>query len=547
MSEPIIRIEQVSKKYSRNAQQHLSYGIVDLLREVMGRKQEGLRKDEFYAVNDVSLEIVPGECLALIGRNGSGKTTLLKMLNGLVKPDRGKISIAGRVQALINLGAGFSPRLTGRENIFNSASLMGMSRRETNEVLGAIIAFSELELFIDSPVGTYSSGMKARLGFSVAIHLEPDILLIDEVLSVGDYAFQNKCFTRMEELKKKGVTIVFVSHSHASVIKLCEKAIWLHEGKIHAMGPSLETVQTYLKSMEEEDKRRHLGDGTHSLPEKQVDEPVVAVEDEIDDDPELQLGVSEPKVPEAEYVLPAEQESFVLSGWYKASSEKDVTLLVNGSPATITKVERLDVLDKFPDAPLIMGFKGTEHRETLGARNEVVLQVGGETMWKKIVLVDTPKNNQPGEARDSIYGPVYPASSDVDQIECRILVNGEETTTVPIHSAVTIQFSFRLKREVQGLASTLNFHRKDGLKVAAIASLTDRRLNHIRTGHVYCDVHIADFDFLPGPYVIAMPIAEGRSYLWRDVALEFYVEGQGQLYWGIKDIQHSYEIRVEEA
>ncbi len=220
----------MSKKYSRNRDAHLSYGITDLFREVFGRKgSTDLRRDEFLAVNDLSFFLNAGDSLAVVGRNGSGKTTLLKMMNGLTKLDTGTIIMEGRVQALISLGAGFNSALSGRDNIYNSASLMGLTSAETRAIFHEIVAFSELEEFIDSPVGTYSSGMTARLGFSVAVHLDPDILLIDEILAVGDYAFQNKCFIKIHELKQKGVTIVLVTHSHTHAIQLCEKAIWLHK------------------------------------------------------------------------------------------------------------------------------------------------------------------------------------------------------------------------------------------------------------------------------------------------------------------------------
>jgi ABC-type polysaccharide/polyol phosphate transport system ATPase subunit len=256
MTDPFIKVENVFKKYSRNAQNHLIYGLGDFLREVSGRRQPGLRRDEFFAVNDVSFGLSAGDSFALVGRNGSGKTTLLKMLNGMIKPDGGRITMAGRVQALINLGAGFSQRLSGLENIYNSASLMGLSRQETRDLADAIIDFSELEDFIESPVGTYSSGMKARLGFSVAVHLKPDILLIDEILAVGDAAFQNKCYTRMEQLKHNGVTIVFVSHSEGQIIKLCQRALWIHNGKTIQTGKARDIVQAYLRFLEKEEAEK---------------------------------------------------------------------------------------------------------------------------------------------------------------------------------------------------------------------------------------------------------------------------------------------------
>lgn len=254
---PAIQVEGVSKRYSRNAQTHLSYGVTDLMREILGGALPSeLRKGEFWALRDVSFEMAPGESMAFIGRNGAGKSTLLKLMCGLAKPDTGRIRIEGNVRALINLGAGFNPALSGLENIYNAASLAGFHSREIRATVDEIVAFAELEEAIDSPVQTYSSGMKARLGFAVAVHARPDILFIDEVLAVGDFAFQNKCFLRMEQLKRSGVTIVYVSHSHNMAIKLCERALWLHRGRIMAAGPSVETVQAYLAFLEEEERAK---------------------------------------------------------------------------------------------------------------------------------------------------------------------------------------------------------------------------------------------------------------------------------------------------
>ncbi len=248
----VVRVQNAFKKYSRNANAHRNYTLQDLLRELLGRRpDDAFRQDEFWAVEDVTFECQPGESLALIGRNGAGKTTLLKMLNGLTKLDAGRIELEGRVQALINLGAGFSPALSGRDNIFNSAALMGLNSRETAAIADEIVAFAELEEFIDSPFGTYSSGMRARLGFSVAVHLRPDILLVDEILSVGDHSFQNKCLIKMQGLKKSGVTIVLVSHSHTSVLQMCDRALWLHRGKVMQLGPAKNTVQAYLDFLEQ--------------------------------------------------------------------------------------------------------------------------------------------------------------------------------------------------------------------------------------------------------------------------------------------------------
>jgi len=317
--DPILVAEEVSKVYSRNASSHLSYGLRDLLDEIFGRgKGETLRKDEFFAVNNVSLALNPGDTLALVGRNGSGKTTLLKILNGLVKPDRGRVVVRGRVQAMINLGAGFAPSLSGRDNIYNSASLMGLNRHETTAILDEIVDFSELEEFIDSPVNTYSSGMKARLGFAVAVHLKPEILLIDEILAVGDFAFQNKCFTKMQQLKKDGMTIVLVSHSHTRVIQLCETALWLHKGKAVQVGPAQDTVKSYLAFLEEQEKQKL---------EKVARVPSPPLE---------ALTIQATKAPPAAPPVPAKAVSELYGPTYKAPEwfqDFRVELLVDGQEA----------------------------------------------------------------------------------------------------------------------------------------------------------------------------------------------------------------------
>ncbi|MCP5053851.1 MAG: ATP-binding cassette domain-containing protein, partial [bacterium] len=249
---PVVVVNNASKKYSMNANKHLDYGIRDLFTEIFAlHKTEDLRDDEFWAVKNISFTLYPGDTLGLIGRNGCGKTTTLRLLAGLTKLDTGNIFVNGRVQSLIALGTGFNPNLSGRENILNSAAMLGISKKETREILEEVIDFAELDEFIESPVSTYSSGMKARLGFSVAIHLKPDILLIDEILSVGDYAFQVKSFGKLQQLKNNGVTIVLVSHSHNQIVHFCEQAIWLSRGATIKNGPSKDVVEAYLKHLED--------------------------------------------------------------------------------------------------------------------------------------------------------------------------------------------------------------------------------------------------------------------------------------------------------
>jgi ABC-2 type transport system ATP-binding protein len=203
------------------------------------------RADEFWALKNVNLTIPRGATVGLIGRNGSGKSTLLKLISRILYPTHGRVKVNGRVSTLLELGAGFHPDFTGRENIYLNASILGLTRKEIKERLNDIIAFAELGDFINNPVRTYSSGMYMRLGFAVAVHVDPEILLVDEVLAVGDLAFQEKCLNRIRELQKKGVTIVFVTHDPKQVEELCDLAVWLDRGEIRFTGPAKEAAQAY--------------------------------------------------------------------------------------------------------------------------------------------------------------------------------------------------------------------------------------------------------------------------------------------------------------
>jgi len=228
----LIKADNVSKKFCRRLKRALWYGAKDLTSELLGRRtrRKGLRTDEFWALRDVSFELTRGECLGLIGRNGAGKSTLLKMLNGLIKPDRGKIMIRGRVGALIELGTGFNPILTGRENIYVNAAVLGIPKGEVDKKLDSVIEFAEIHDFIDTPVQNYSSGMKVRLGFAIAAQLQPDVLLIDEVLAVGDVGFRAKCFNAIDKMTRNAA-VILVSHSMATISRICSRIIVMNDGK----------------------------------------------------------------------------------------------------------------------------------------------------------------------------------------------------------------------------------------------------------------------------------------------------------------------------
>lgn len=207
--------------------------------------------DEFWALRSVSFKVGPGEAVGVVGPNGSGKSTLLAILARVLQPTRGLVKVEGRVCPLLELGTGFHPELSGRENVYLNASLLGLSRRETSRRYDDIVEFAEVADFMDAPVKTYSSGMVVRLGFSVAVHLDPDVLLIDEVLSVGDEHFQHKSFDRMMQFKEQGKTIFVVSHSLGSVQELCERAIWLDHGHMMMDAPSDQVIRKYRAAVRE--------------------------------------------------------------------------------------------------------------------------------------------------------------------------------------------------------------------------------------------------------------------------------------------------------
>jgi ABC-type polysaccharide/polyol phosphate transport system ATPase subunit len=260
LAAPLIEVESIGKRFAMRADKHRGYAMRDLLREAVfgGTSTNELRTDEFWAVQDVSFQVGRGDAVGIIGRNGAGKSTLLRMIAGLLQPDAGYVKARGRLQALIALGTGFSPELSGRDNVLNSAAIHGLSRKKIDHLFDEIIDFAELEDFIDSPTGTYSSGMLARLGFAVAVHMDPEVLLIDEILGVGDIGFQNKCQVRMRQLQASGVTLLLVSHNNAAVLQMCSSAIWLNEGRVGAIGPAQKVVDAYVAHMDALDAQRRI-------------------------------------------------------------------------------------------------------------------------------------------------------------------------------------------------------------------------------------------------------------------------------------------------
>jgi lipopolysaccharide transport system ATP-binding protein len=252
--EPIIKVERLSKKYVISHEVKEPYVAI---RDIISNKVKSILKpqkksqsyvEDFWALKDVSFEINSGDRVGIIGRNGAGKSTILKIISQITEPTAGRVIINGRVASLLEVGTGFHQELTGRENVFLNGAILGMSKREIESKFDEIVAFAEVEKFLDTPVKRYSSGMYVRLAFAVAAHLEPDILIVDEVLAVGDSAFQKKCLGKIEEVSGHGRTVLFVSHNMDTVSRLCNKAILLRSGTIQDSGDTEQVINTYLRS-----------------------------------------------------------------------------------------------------------------------------------------------------------------------------------------------------------------------------------------------------------------------------------------------------------
>ena len=261
MSNTVIRVENLSKKYAIGRRKQEGYttlrdsltnGAKDLRRKLLEASQQGIPNstpEDLWALKDVSFEIEQGDRIGIIGRNGAGKSTLLKILSRITEPTSGRIAIKGRVASLVEVGTGFHPELTGRENIYLNGAILGMSKAEIKRKFDEIVAFSEVEKFLDTPVKRYSSGMYVRLAFAVAAHLEPEILIVDEVLAVGDVAFQKKCLGKMEDVGKEGRTVLFVSHNMATIKQLCTKGIMLENGLVRYQGGIRNVIESYERSV----------------------------------------------------------------------------------------------------------------------------------------------------------------------------------------------------------------------------------------------------------------------------------------------------------
>ncbi len=306
MSDSVIRVEGLGKKYvlghqaeGRSQYKSLRDVVADGARSMFrGRSPESRAKDEFWALRDVDFEIRQGDRVGIIGRNGAGKSTLLKVLSRIVEPTTGRIGIRGRVASLLEVGTGFHPELTGRENIYLNGAILGMSRREIDCKFDEIVAFAEVERFLDTPVKRYSSGMYVRLAFAVAAHLEPEILIVDEVLAVGDAQFQKKCLGKMEDVGKEGRTVIFVSHQMGTITQLCNKGIHLKQGTVASQGNINDVVSDYVTSGSSDN-------GFIQFPEKERGQPIfckeVSISSKVGSEPTGEIDIRHPFYINLEY------------------------------------------------------------------------------------------------------------------------------------------------------------------------------------------------------------------------------------------------------
>jgi len=250
--EPIIRVQGLGKQYHLGGPtavySTLRETLMDLARKPLRSLRNNGNGSRIWALQDIDFEVMPGEIVGIIGRNGAGKSTLLKILSRITEPTVGRVELFGRVASLLEVGTGFHPELTGRENIFLNGSILGMARKEIESKFDEIVEFSEVERFLDTPVKRYSSGMYVRLAFAVAAHLQPEILIVDEVLAVGDYAFQQKCLNKMQDVSTGGRTVLFVSHNMGAISRLTQRCIVLEQGHIVASGPTTSAIQLYMTS-----------------------------------------------------------------------------------------------------------------------------------------------------------------------------------------------------------------------------------------------------------------------------------------------------------
>lgn len=338
MSKPAIEIHDLSKAYTISHQRKPQYGTIkDALTTAVQRPFQLLGgppmdKEKFWALKGISFNVNQGDVVGIVGKNGSGKSTLLKILSRIVEPTQGEVIMRGKVASLLEVGTGFHPELTGRENIYFNGSILGMSRREIESKFNEIVEFSEIEKFLDTPVKFYSSGMYVRLAFAVAAHLEPDILIVDEVLAVGDAEFQKKCIGKMNSVAREGRTVLFVSHNARAIEQLCNKAIWIKSGQISGEGPMRKVLDKYIGE--------HKKTGTFSAkvdPNRAIQIIKVGLLD--GNKPTTTINLSRSYKVELEYVIQEEMEgTFVSCDFY--SSDGTAIMASTDSDSSLDKYSK---------------------------------------------------------------------------------------------------------------------------------------------------------------------------------------------------------------
>jgi len=340
-AQPAISVQGVSKRYCPDLRRSLRYGVADIAADLRigASVDRTLRPGEFWAVRDVSFDVLPGQALGIIGRNGAGKSTVLRMLAGITRPDRGVIRLRGRVGSLLSLGAGFNQTLTGRENILIESAALGISRSEAYERIDEIIAFSELDDFIDAPVHTYSDGMRMRLGFAVATSLDADILLLDEVLIVGDIKFRQKSVRHIQQFVDNGGSIVFVSHEMWLIQSLCSHALHLTRGATVAAGEVMPTINSYYKELD----LASTSASVTSAPEPtDSDPPAGSTAEELDQTVDDGHDEDEPTIAEGDLTQPTidqpvhESSGHGLTLVSAAITGPDGAAVTTGQPATVS-------------------------------------------------------------------------------------------------------------------------------------------------------------------------------------------------------------------
>lgn len=493
----VLVAENLGKKYYRNPNRHVGYGMADLFRALARRPPRySIRRDEFWAVRNVELSIEPGQSLGVIGRNGGGKTTLMKLLTGLIIPDEGTFQLKGNVQAMISLGAGFSIRLSGRENIINGIAFRGPLPRKRR--IEEIIEFADIGDFIDSPVSTYSTGMRARLGFSICVHLDPSLIIIDEALSVGDQAFQNKCLIRLQQLKKQGVSMLLVSHSMTHIQQFCETAIWLDRGKIQAGGTVKEVIREYIAFIEEAKQETAKGLADEPVPVRAAT-PAPA-------------PAPPPRVPSA--------------------------------PSATDGAPRL--ARPMPALSPVSGPAGSDSGNLLAAGNSPPAK---KTAEQPRASAPAPSNGPraapspvvPRSQMMELYGG-FVETGTIENIEGKLLVDGREVDRLEMNQNCTLDYRFDIRGEISDLNVSLAFYRRDGLHMTTISTLNGDLLQSRTAGHIHCRVEISDCSFAPGEYVLVLPIHMGRSYLHRDAVKVFRVLPGERMSWGLANLNYRYEV-----